>query len=484
MIEIYNFQRFFSILGGFVMFLLRLLKGPTILTKQVLKSVRFVSNEAVRQQIHQRQLPENIRNIGIIAHVDAGKTTTTERMLYYSGCINQMGTVDSGDTVMDFLEEERNRGITINAAAVSFNWRKDNQNFAINVIDTPGHVDFAVEVERSLFVLDGAVIVLDSSAGVEAQTLSVMQRAKAYNIPTIAFLNKLDKINADLEMSLSSIEKQLNIKPLLLQLPMGTGRVVEGVVDLVQMKTIKYKMKEDPNGRILTVLDKIPDSLNENVAEKRKQLVENVAHLSDEFAESFLSVEDPMSCDLNEKLQLTIQNLCRDNAAMPVFCGSALKNVGIQPLLDGIVDILPSPVAKYDKLKKSKIPPNCSAALIFKTGHDRNKGPLSFCRFYSGNIKKGSMVYCDGSDQGEKIQRIYKVMADDMIEIEEAIWGGIYAVTGLKNGTTGSIFSNKKLAESDMKKLSTVLPLNRLKIPPAVYSCSVGKFSLFFCDWF
>ncbi|MBN3279854.1 RRF2M factor, partial [Polyodon spathula] len=333
-----------------------------------------------------------IRNIGIMAHIDAGKTTTTERMLYYSGYTRALGDVDDGDTVTDFMAQERERGITIQSAAVTFDW-KDHR---INLIDTPGHVDFTVEVERALRVLDGAVAVFDASAGVEAQTLTVWRQADKHHVPRICFLNKMDKPGASFMYSIESISQKLKVKPLPLQLPIGTGKAFEGLVDLVTNEKITWSPKSGrDDGRVferrpLTTADD-PDLLEE-ARDARSTLIEQIADLDDEFAELVLGeFNENLDALPFVKLHAAIRRVTLARTAVPVFCGSALKNKGVQPLLDAITMYLPAPNERHHELLQWYGDDLC--ALAFKVIHDKQRGPLVFVRIYSGTMKPQSAVY-------------------------------------------------------------------------------------------
>ncbi|MGH0157867.1 UNVERIFIED_CONTAM: hypothetical protein FKN15_034425, partial [Acipenser sinensis] len=333
-----------------------------------------------------------IRNIGIMAHIDAGKTTTTERMLYYSGYTRALGDVDDGDTVTDFMAQERERGITIQSAAVTFDW-KDHR---INLIDTPGHVDFTVEVERALRVLDGAVAVFDASAGVEAQTLTVWRQADKHHVPRICFLNKMDKPGASFVYSIESIRQKLKVKPLPLQIPIGTGKAFEGLVDLVTNEKITWSPKSShDDGRVferrpLTTADD-PDLLKE-ARDARSALIEQIADLDDEFAELVLGeFNENLDALPSVKLHAAIRRVTLARTAVPVFCGSALKNKGVQPLLDAITMYLPAPNERHHELLQWYGDDLC--ALAFKVIHDKQRGPLVFVRIYSGTMKPQSAVY-------------------------------------------------------------------------------------------
>ncbi|XP_073933387.1 ribosome-releasing factor 2, mitochondrial isoform X2 [Castor canadensis] len=375
-----------------------------------------------------------IRNIGIMAHIDAGKTTTTERILYYSGYTRSLGDVDDGDTVTDFMAQERERGITIQSAAVTFDWK----GYRVNLIDTPGHVDFTLEVERCLRVLDGAVAVFDASAGVEAQTLTVWRQADKHKIPRICFLNKMDKTGASFNYAVESIREKLKAKPLLLQLPIGEGKTFKGVVDVVSKEKLLWEVNSD-DGKdferkpLLDVSD--PELLKETI-EARSALIEQVADLDDEFADLVLG-EFSENFDLlpAEKLQTAIHRVTLAQTAVPVLCGSALKNKGVQPLLDAITMYLPSPEEhKYEFLPWYK---GDLCALAFKVLHDRQRGPLVFMRIYSGTLKPQLTIHNINGNCTERISRLLLPFADQHVEIPSLTAGNIALTVGLKHTATG-----------------------------------------------
>ncbi|XP_021235312.1 ribosome-releasing factor 2, mitochondrial isoform X1 [Numida meleagris] len=385
-----------------------------------------------------------IRNIGIMAHIDAGKTTTTERMLYYSGYIRTLGDVDDGDTVTDFMVQERERGITIQSAAVTFDWK----DYRINLIDTPGHVDFTVEVERCLRVLDGAVAVFDASAGVEAQTLTVWRQADKHQIPRICFLNKMDKNRASFTYAVESIKQKLKTKPLLLQLPVGEAKTFRGLVDVVTKEKIIWKPTSDlDDGKFFEqkpLLESDDPSLFQEVQDARNTLIEQVADLDDEFAELILG-EYSENFDLipADKLQSAIRRVTLAQKAVPVLCGSALKNKGVQPLLDAITMYLPAPHERsYEFLQWYKDDELC--ALAFKVLHDKCRGPLVFIRIYSGSLKPQSAVYNINKSCTERMSRLLLPFADQQIEIPSLMPGNIALAVGLKQSATGDTLVSSK----------------------------------------
>uniref|UniRef100_A0A8C0V8R0 Ribosome-releasing factor 2, mitochondrial n=1 Tax=Cyanistes caeruleus TaxID=156563 RepID=A0A8C0V8R0_CYACU len=407
-----------------------------------------------------------IRNIGIMAHIDAGKTTTTERMLYYSGYIRTLGDVDDGDTVTDFMAQERERGITIQSAAVTFDWK----DYRINLIDTPGHVDFTVEVERCLRVLDGAVAVFDASAGVEAQTLTVWRQADKYQIPRICFLNKMDKNRASFTYAVESIKQKLKTKPLLLQLPIGEAKTFRGLVDVVTKEQITWKPTSDlddgKNFERKLLLETDDPNLFQEVQDARNTLIEQKVIL-------FL------------QLQSAIRRITLAQKAVPVLCGSALKNKGVQPLLDAITLYLPAPNERSHEFLQWYKDDLC--ALAFKVLHDKCRGPLVFVRVYSGSLKPQSAVYNINKSCTERMSRLLLPFADQQIEIPSLMPGNIALTVGLKQSATGdTIVSSKASAvaaarragrDAGEKKRSVSgvdsLLLAGVEIPEPVFFCTI-----------
>ncbi|DAZ99374.1 TPA: hypothetical protein N0F65_005276 [Lagenidium giganteum] len=429
---------------------------------------------------------ERIRNIGILAHIDAGKTTTTERMLFYSGAITRMGEVHDGDATMDFMPQERERGITIGSAAISFDWREHK----INLIDTPGHVDFTIEVERAVRVLDGAVAVLDGVAGVEAQTETVWEQADRYRVPRLAFINKLDREGASFERSCESLESRFNVKTLRIQLPVGEEAEFEGVVDLVSMHFIKWV---DKDGKQVQRLPIIPGAagrmaeLYEKAAAARQELVEKASDHDDELAELFLMEEEVDEQTLRSALRRIAVNRDTATSAIITLCGSALKNKGVQPLLDAVVDYLPSPadlspfeahLVKKPKGKDAKevvetITRQASSdeplcALAFKVKHDRQRGLVVFFRVYSGVLNAKAQLFNTTRNAKERLTRLMLVAADDNEEVTEITAGNIGAAVGLKNTYTGdTIVASKDHHANEF----VVLP--GVQFPKPVFTCSI-----------
>jgi elongation factor G len=388
-----------------------------------------------------RQVPlEKTRNIGIMAHIDAGKTTTTERILFYTGRTHKMGEVHEGAAVMDWMEQEQERGITITSAATTASWR----DHRVNIIDTPGHVDFTVEVERSLRVLDGAIAVFDSVAGVEPQSETVWRQADKYRVPRIALINKMDRIGADFEGSVQTMIDRLGAHPVPVQLPIGAEGDFTGVVDLVNMKAIIYK---DDLGQEWEITD-IPAELEDAAHQARTELIEAVAEYDDELMEDYLE-DKPIEAD---RLIADIRKATLDISMTPVLCGSAFKNKGVQPLLDAVIDYLPSPldVPPVQGLAGSQIhdgegtpvtrePSDDEpfAALAFKVMADPYVGKLTYFRVYSGTLKAGGRVLNSVTGRTERVGRILMMHANHREEVEEIYAGDIAAGVGLKQTSTG-----------------------------------------------
>jgi len=378
-----------------------------------------------------------VRNIGIMAHIDAGKTTTTERILYYTGINYKIGEVHDGAATMDWMEEEQKRGITITSAATTCFW-KDHQ---INIIDTPGHVDFTVEVERNLRVLDGAVAVFDGKEGVEPQSEQVWRQATKYDVPRICFVNKMDKIGADFYYTVRTISERLGATPLPIQLPIGSEGDFIGVVDLVQMRALTWR-GEVSKGEDYTV-EEIPADLTETAAEYREKLLEMVAETDDDLMERYLGGEELTVAEIKHG----IRKIVNDRIAYPVLCGSAFKNKGVQPMLDAVIDYLPAPfdLPPVEGLlpdgetlafrKPTKEEP--FSALAFKIAVHPFFGKLTYIRVYSGRVPAGAQVINSTKDRKERIGKIFQMHANKENPVDEAMVGHIYAVIGLKETTTG-----------------------------------------------
>ena len=376
-----------------------------------------------------------IRNIGIIAHIDAGKTTLSERILFYTGKEHRMGEVHDGTAKMDFLPEEQARGITIISAVTICAWRQ----YCINLIDTPGHVDFTAEVERSLRVLDGAVGVFCGVSGVEAQSETVWRQADRYHVPRIAFVNKLDRVGADFDRVVTSIINRLGANAVPIQMPIGTEKEFRGVIDLICQKALYFSEEEQGS---LVEEGEIPEELLEEAQLRRLQLLEIVADLSDGIAEKFLA-EEPIEAD---ELAAALRELTLGFKVVPVLAGSALKNKGVQPVLDAVLRYLPAPseakfvqgldVKKGEHVTRKPDPRESLAALVFKTTHDSH-GEVAFCRIYSGVLKAGDAVFNPRTGKQERINRIYLMHADERTQLQEAGPGEIVGVVGLKTTATG-----------------------------------------------
>ncbi len=383
-----------------------------------------------------REYPlERVRNIGVIAHIDAGKTTTTERILFYSGKTHRIGSVDDGTTVTDWMEQERERGITIVSAAITTIWK----NHQINLIDTPGHIDFTAEVQRSLSVLDGGVVVFDGVQGVEPQSETVWRQANKFRVPRICFINKLDRVGASYDYSLKTIREKLGANPIQLQIPIGIEVDFTGVIDLLEMKAIYWR---DELGSDPTV-EEIPPDLIDIAAEKRSQLVETIAEFDDSLIVKFLDNQEITV----QELKIALRNAVIKGIATPAFCGSSLRNKAVQLLLDAVVDYLPSPldippVNGIDPKTEKEITRKTSedeplAALVFKIVSDPYAGRMAYFRIYSGKISKGMMAYNVSTGKKERVGRLIRVYADHREDVEEISAGDIGAVLGMKKVSTG-----------------------------------------------
>ena len=404
---------------------------------------------------------EKTRNIGIMAHIDAGKTTTTERILYYTGKIHKIGETHEGDSQMDWMEEEKERGITITSAATTAQW-KDHR---INIIDTPGHVDFTIEVERSLRVLDGAVTVLDAQSGVEPQTENVWRQAENYGVPRIVFVNKMDKIGANFDFSVKSLHERLNANAIAVQMPIGAEDQFEGVIDLFDMVADVYD--EDKLGAKWETIP-VPDEYKEEAESRREEMIEEIAEVDDDIMEKFLGGEEIS----NEELKAALRRATLDLKAFPVFAGSAFKNKGVQMMLDGVVDYLPSPLDVKPYIAHDKEGNEVElladdnkpfAALAFKIATDPFVGRLTFIRVYTGSLKSGSYVLNASKNQRERVGRLLQMHANSRTEIPEVFSGDIAGAIGLKDTTTGDSLTDP----------AHPLILESLDIPAPVIQVSV-----------
>jgi elongation factor G len=383
---------------------------------------------------------QRFRNIGIMAHIDAGKTTTTERILYYTGVSYKIGEVHEGTAVMDWMEQEQERGITITSAATTCFWMRDGEEYRINIIDTPGHVDFTIEVERSLRVLDGAVAVFDAVAGVQPQSETVWRQADKYNVPRIAFMNKMDRPGADFEHAIQTMRDRLSANPVAIQLPVGAEDQFRGVIDLVTMRAIIYNVED--KGAEPDITD-IPSELQAEAESARERMIEAIANSDDQIAEKYLGGEAVSEDEIRAALR-------RETIALklvPVVAGSAFKNKGVQPLLDAVVDYLPSPLdvpavmgtnpRTGQEEERKPDPKEPFSGLVFKIMGDKHIGQLSFVRIYSGTLKSGSYTLNSTRGSKERVGRIMRMHANKREDIEQALAGEIVAVAGLKQVTTG-----------------------------------------------
>src|SRR5881409_3404526 len=410
---------------------------------------------------------DRIRNIGIMAHIDAGKTTTTERILYYTGRTYKLGEVHEGTATMDWMEQEQERGITITSAATTAFWTRLNQQYRINIIDTPGHVDFTVEVERSLRVLDGAVTVLDAVGGVEPQTETVWRQADRYGVPRIIFVNKMDRVGADFDMCLKMVRDRLGTKAVPIQLPLGSGELFTGLIDLVREIEIVYD--DDTLGKKY-VEGPVPESMKEQVAKLRHEMIEACVESDDAILHKYL--EDHKLTE--EEIRTVIRKAAVAGTIVPVICGAAFKNKGVQALLDAVVDYLPGPLdipaikghlphhdATHAERHASDDEP--FAALAFKIMTDPYVGKLTFFRVYSGVLNAGSYVYNSSKDRKERIGRLLQMHANKREEIEEVRAGDIAAAIGLKDTKTGDT-----LCDADHPII-----LEAMKFPEPVISVAI-----------
>ena len=389
-----------------------------------------------------REYPISLyRNFGIMAHIDAGKTTTTERVLYYTGKSHKIGEVHDGAATMDWMEQEQERGITITSAATTTFWKDRNGTMhRFNIIDTPGHVDFTIEVERSLRVLDGAVALLDANAGVEPQTETVWRQADKYHVPRMVFVNKMDKIGADFYRSVSMIKSRLGATPIVLQLPIGAENEFKGVVDLIEMNALIWR--DESLGAQWDVVE-IPADLKDKAEEYREKLIETAVEVDDAAMEAYLEGEMPD----NDTLRKLIRKGTCDVQFFPILCGSAFKNKGVQPLLDAVIDFLPAPIdvpaikgidAKTEQEVERHADDNEPLSMLaFKIANDPHMGSLTFCRIYSGKLEAGQQLENTVKGKRERIGRMFQMHSNSREQITEAFAGDIVAIVGLKDTTTG-----------------------------------------------
>ena len=390
-----------------------------------------------------RQTPlEKVRNIGIMAHIDAGKTTTTERILFYTGRVHRMGEVHEGAATMDWMEQEQERGITITSAATFCQWKRLDDVFQINIIDTPGHVDFTVEVERSLRVLDGAVTLLDAVGGVEPQTETVWRQADRYRVPRMVFVNKMDRVGADFDRCLTMVRERLGAKAFPVQYPLGSGELFTGLIDIVRQVEVVY---DEASLGVDWVEGPVPAVFRDKIAQLRHELIEAAVEHHDTLLEKYLGGEDQLTED---DIRRAVRHATVNGYIVPVFCGAAFKNKGVQPLLDGVIDYLPSPLdvppmkghlPHHDETFAERPASDDApfAALAFKIATDPYVGKLTFFRVYSGVLAAGSYVYNSTKDRRERIGRLLQMHANKREEIPEVRAGDIAAAIGLKDTRTG-----------------------------------------------
>ena len=415
-----------------------------------------------------RQHPlESYRNIGIIAHIDAGKTTTTERILFYTGKTHRIGSVDDGTTVTDWMEQERERGITIVSAAVSAEWK----GYQVNIIDTPGHIDFTAEVQRSLRVLDGGIVVFDAVQGVEPQSETVWRQADRYAVPRICFANKMDRVGASYERTLESIRQRLGANPIAMQLPVGSEAAFRGVVDLVTERAIIW---EDDLGMDPREMD-IPVDMVPEVHEMRARMIEQIAETDDHLTIKYLEGENISVAELKEALRRAVIA----GVATPVYCGSSLRNKGVQPVLDAVIDYLPSPldippVLGVDprngddviRLPEDNAP---LSGLVFKIVTDPYVGRLAYVRVYSGSLSQSAMVYNSTKDRRERVGRLLRMYADRREDVNEVLAGDIGAVLGMKDSFTGDTLCDAS-APIQLESISFPQPVIYVAIEPKTTS--------------
>ncbi|KAF5293265.1 hypothetical protein FQR65_LT11005 [Abscondita terminalis] len=431
---------------------------------------RYSTNNQLKNEI------PKIRNIGILAHIDAGKTTTTERMLYYSGKITHMGEVHHGNTVTDYMAQERERGITIKSAAVTFNWK----NHQFNLIDTPGHIDFTMEVEETLSVLDGAVVILDASAGVEAQTLTVWRQADRYNIPRLVYVNKMDRADADLKLCCGAIEKKLEKPALCLHVPIIENNKFVGIADVIALE----KIIPSKNNLVKVLLTEKGDLKTWTAAKRaRDLLIDRLTEFNDDFANIVInndSLENVSAVDIIKVLRkLTI-----DQAVVPVLCGSSYKNVGVQPLMDSIILYLSSP---HERNREYRYFKDSLCARAFKIIHDKQRGPLVFLRIYSGVFNQGQKMYNVTQNCNEQSGRLYIAYADEYQDVDKLHQGNIAVVSGLKKTTVGDLITQSSTAAQRAKQEMLAAKNENFvdkifgigtRIPEPVFFCSIEPPSL------
>ncbi len=408
---------------------------------------------------------EDYRNFGIMAHIDAGKTTTTERILYYTGKSHKIGEVHDGAATMDWMEQEQERGITITSAATTAYWNGKR----LNIIDTPGHVDFTIEVERSLRVLDSAVAVLDGNQGVEPQTETVWRQADRYNVPRIVFVNKMDKIGADFEFCVRTIRERLGVKAVPIQLPIGAEASLKGLVDLVRMKAVVW---EDEGLGAKYHDEDIPADMKDACDAARHYMVENAVELDDEAMEAYLNGEDVPE----ETIKKCLRKAVLTGAFYPILCGSAFKNKGVQPLLDAVVDYLPSPIdipptkgidyRTGEEVERNPADDEPLAVLAFKIMDDPFVGSLTFCRIYSGKLESGMGLVNSTRDRKERVGRMLLMHSNNREDVKEAYAGDIVALAGLKETRTGDTLCDPQKSPIILEKMDFPDPVIEVSVEP------------------
>ncbi len=424
---------------------------------------------------YHKQVPlKRIRNIGIIAHIDAGKTTTTERILFYTGRNYKIGEVHEGEATMDWMEQEQERGITIQSAATTTFWKQyfdsylPQKDYRINIIDTPGHVDFTAEVERSLRVLDGGITVLDASEGVQSQSETVWRQADKYDVPRICWVNKMDKLGADFQMTLDDIRDKFGVVPAVMVWPMGVEDNFQGVIQLLERRALFW---EDKVANTEPEVGDIPEEYQEIMEEKRAQLVEAIASTDEKLMDKFLMEEE---IGVNE-LKAALRAATISYELVPTFAGSSLKNTGVQVLLDAVIEYLPSPLdideitgknpETEEEETRELIPDENFCALAFKIQTDPHVGTLTYARVYSGVLKAGSYVYNSSTDNKERVGRLLLMHANDREEIEEARAGEIVAIIGISDTATGDTLCDEE-HPIELERITFAEPVIYLAIEP------------------
>ncbi len=413
-----------------------------------------------------RDVPlDKVRNIGIIAHIDAGKTTTTERILYYTGRSYKIGDIDEGTTQMDWMEQEKERGITIVSAATTTFWK----GYRFNIIDTPGHVDFTAEVERSLRVLDGGITVLDAEEGVQSQSETVWHQADKYKVPRICFVNKMDKIGADFRHTIQQIEERLGARTAVMVVPIGSEQMYKGIVDLLTLKAMVWNT--DDLGSHPDELPEIPADLKDEVEKSRHELIERISETDDALLEKYLSGTEPTV----DELKAALRRAVIDYKLVPIYCGTSLRNKGVQPLLDAVVDYLPSPLdlppvtgitpRTEEKVTRNRTTEDKFSGLAFKIQIDPHVGKLTYVRLYSGKLESGSYTYNSSKGARERVGRLLLMHANQREEIREAYAGEIVAVVGLKDTITGDTLCDEE-HQIVLEKITFPEPVISLAIEP------------------